>query len=164
MVVADGLVPIWRSIWVCRSANVKKPRTFNCIPGMRSVNERRRYNVTSSLIGWAHTQNDPWKPGDVMMLTLSSLATPVCRNDKLRFLHWRPSWYRDNPWVSVKELRTDLPQVRLQTNNQISLFVRTWRIAERNVLGASVQSSKPTSERRNNQPVTGCAMPFEKPL
>ena len=27
---------------------------------MRSANERRRYFVTSSLIGWAHTQNDSW--------------------------------------------------------------------------------------------------------
>ena len=27
---------------------------------MRPTNERRRYNVTSSLIGWAHLQNDPW--------------------------------------------------------------------------------------------------------
>ena len=26
---------------------------------MRPANERRRYNVTSSRIGWAHTQNDP---------------------------------------------------------------------------------------------------------
>ena len=26
---------------------------------MRPANERRRYNVTSSLIGWAHAQNDP---------------------------------------------------------------------------------------------------------
>ena len=26
---------------------------------MRSPNERRRYTVTPSLIGWAHTQNDP---------------------------------------------------------------------------------------------------------
>ena len=26
---------------------------------MRPVNERWRYNVTSSLIGWAHKQNDP---------------------------------------------------------------------------------------------------------
>ena len=26
---------------------------------IRPANERRRYNVTS-LIGWAHTQNDPW--------------------------------------------------------------------------------------------------------
>ena len=27
---------------------------------MRPANERRRYDVTSSLNGWAHTQNDPW--------------------------------------------------------------------------------------------------------
>ena len=27
--------------------------------GMSSANERRRYNVTTSLIGWAHTQDDP---------------------------------------------------------------------------------------------------------
>ena len=26
---------------------------------MRPANERRRYNVTSPLIGWVHTQNDP---------------------------------------------------------------------------------------------------------
>ena len=31
------------------------------ILGMGSANERRHYNVTSSLIGWAHTQNDLWK-------------------------------------------------------------------------------------------------------
>ena len=28
---------------------------------MRSANERRRYIVTSSLIDWVHTHNDPWK-------------------------------------------------------------------------------------------------------
>ena len=27
---------------------------------MRPANERRRYDVTSSFIGWAHSQNDPW--------------------------------------------------------------------------------------------------------
>ena len=27
---------------------------------MHPANERRRYSVTSSLIGWLHTQNDPW--------------------------------------------------------------------------------------------------------
>ena len=27
---------------------------------MGSANERRRYYVTPSIIGWAHTQNDPW--------------------------------------------------------------------------------------------------------
>ena len=29
---------------------------------MRPANESRRYNVTSSLIGWMHTQNDPCRP------------------------------------------------------------------------------------------------------
>ena len=27
---------------------------------MRPANERRRYNVTTSLFGWVHIQNDPW--------------------------------------------------------------------------------------------------------
>ena len=39
---------------------------MNTVPGiilwMRPANERRRYNVTSSLIGWAHSQNDPCSP------------------------------------------------------------------------------------------------------
>ena len=30
------------------------------IPGTGSANSRRRYNVTSFPIGWAHTQKDPW--------------------------------------------------------------------------------------------------------
>ena len=36
---------------------------------MRPANERRCYNVTSSLIGWAHTQNEPcdFYPIDVLM-------------------------------------------------------------------------------------------------
>ena len=32
--------------------------------GMGSANERRRYYVTSPLIGGAHTQNDPWRGTD----------------------------------------------------------------------------------------------------
>ena len=35
------------------------------ILGMRSVSERWRYNVTSSLIGWAHTQNVPCGVSDL---------------------------------------------------------------------------------------------------
>ena len=30
------------------------------ILGMGSANERQHYIVTSSLIYWAHAQNDPW--------------------------------------------------------------------------------------------------------
>ena len=33
---------------------------------MRTANERRRYSVTSSPIGWAHAQNDPWVNQDVL--------------------------------------------------------------------------------------------------
>ena len=52
--------------------------------GMGSANERRRYNVTSSLIGWAHTQNDPWKswvphtlPGDDTCITHYAFFFPL---------------------------------------------------------------------------------------
>ena len=34
--------------------------TLQWILCMRPTNETWRYTVTSSLIGWAHTQNDPW--------------------------------------------------------------------------------------------------------
>ena len=37
---------------------------------MGSVNERRRYIVTSSLIGWTHVQNDPWILADPVMTLL----------------------------------------------------------------------------------------------
>ena len=32
---------------------------------MRPANERRRYNVTLSLIGWVHKQNDPWYNNEI---------------------------------------------------------------------------------------------------
>ena len=35
-------------------------KTPEIILSMGSANERRRQNVTMSLNGWAHTQNDPW--------------------------------------------------------------------------------------------------------
>ena len=35
--------------------------------GMGAANDRRNYIITSSLIGWAHTQNDPWyRKGNVV--------------------------------------------------------------------------------------------------
>ena len=35
------------------------------ILGMCPANERQRYNVTPSLIGWVHSQNDPWIPSGI---------------------------------------------------------------------------------------------------
>ena len=47
--------------------------TYRIILFMSSANERWRYNVTtSSLIGWAHVQNDPW-----LTPWLSGLLIPV---------------------------------------------------------------------------------------
>ena len=41
-----------------RPASAKHRNHFT---NMHQPNERRRYNVMSSLIGWAHSQNDPYK-------------------------------------------------------------------------------------------------------
>ena len=35
-------------------------RVPELILGMGSANERRRYDVATSLIGWPHTKGDPW--------------------------------------------------------------------------------------------------------
>ena len=34
--------------------------TAGVVPGLGAANEMRRYNVKSSRIGWAHTQNDAY--------------------------------------------------------------------------------------------------------
>ena len=41
------------------SSKVLKHTNAGMMLCMVSAKERRRYNVTSSLIGWAHTQYDP---------------------------------------------------------------------------------------------------------
>ena len=51
-------------VFCCRLAddNTQGPRTTSVTRdhlGMGSANERRRYIITSSLIGWAHIQNEP---------------------------------------------------------------------------------------------------------
>ena len=44
----------------CSWLQVSDFQSAGIILCMGSANERRRYNVTSSLIGWVHSQNDPW--------------------------------------------------------------------------------------------------------
>ena len=55
--------------WLCSKENTNIPNT-GIIWCMRPANERQRYTVTLSLIGWAHTRNNPckhqWKiPGNI---------------------------------------------------------------------------------------------------
>ena len=52
--------------WICWCFSSFSSQCFqmpwcscNITLDMGSANERRRYNVTSSLIGWSHTNNDP---------------------------------------------------------------------------------------------------------
>ena len=57
---------------------------------MRPANERRRYNVTSSLIGWVHTLNDPSK----------SQGTWECQQTKWRAIVW--GWFHQ---ISLQTLK-----------------------------------------------------------
>ena len=79
--------------------------TTGIILGMGSANQRRLYIVTSSLIVWAHTQNDLWAiPG----------AVRVCKfNTSSEFEHWRChqdhpvciQCYTDPAWLSLTNER-----------------------------------------------------------
>ena len=74
--------------WIQSIEIVEYVYTSEIILGMGSANERRRYYVTPSLIGRAHTQNDlVWaRPmrGGVTMQRLLSLAEPIPR-----MIRWR---------------------------------------------------------------------------
>ena len=52
--------------------------------GMRPANERRRYIVTTSLIGWTHTETDPWG-GCVLMLMWPTFAVWLGQYTDSRF-------------------------------------------------------------------------------
>ena len=54
-----NLIPRMRRLWWL-SLRSSHSGIISC---MRHASERRRYKVTSSLIGWAHTQNDPCSLG-----------------------------------------------------------------------------------------------------
>ena len=48
--------------------------------GMGSANERQHYNVTSSLIGWVHTQNDPYFQDPLHWCCMSVLLSQISSN------------------------------------------------------------------------------------
>ena len=57
--------------------------SYRSTPGIslykRPANERRRYNVTSSPIGWSHKQGDPWNSfeGSIGYMSISSQLAPA---------------------------------------------------------------------------------------
>ena len=62
---------------------------WNCPHVNALANERQCYNVTLSLIGWVHTQNDPWElNGDTSALVLV-----------MAWCHQAPSHYLLQCWT-----------------------------------------------------------------
>ena len=60
MVQTVTLTDMGKNDWyLCYQTN--NNQTSGIILCMRPANESWRYTVTPSLIGWAHTQNDPWE-------------------------------------------------------------------------------------------------------
>ena len=60
----------------CHPVDVGAPGVILC---MRPANERRRCNVTSSLTGWAHSQNDRWRSHGIPSLVISIYRFPIYR-------------------------------------------------------------------------------------
>ena len=91
---------IWRAVII----NNQDLRNILC---MRPANEKRRYSVTSSLIGWAHTQTDPWRlclqKNRSKMFTFKAIWDKIinrfrsCEKVEFMFL-WASSWC---PWLSI---------------------------------------------------------------
>ena len=57
-------------VFTCFSIDVPEAGIILC---MRPAKEKRRYILTWSLIGWAHTQNDLWSLSDVTDITSTLL-------------------------------------------------------------------------------------------
>ena len=111
--------------WNCPWA---KLQPFKCHSGpdagiilwMRQPNERLRYIVTSSLIGWTHTQNDPCRH----MLELNLITTvrldwclsrqSICRHSADCLNPLRANFFRGNIniyWHFASFLHIDMTQV-----------------------------------------------------
>ena len=78
---------------LCSKNNPRIPP--GTILGMGSGNERRRYIVTSSLIGWAHTQTDPCST-NVMYYVWSGMVRS-----------WRATHLRTLPWPKILAKQTE---------------------------------------------------------
>ena len=74
------------------------------ILGLRPANERRHYFVTTSLIGWAQTYNQPWR----YMWEVSSLRPGPRFNIKISSHQYRKSHCRDKTVVRSSYLQNGI--------------------------------------------------------
>ena len=74
------------------------------ILSMCPANERWRYNVTSSLIGWAHTQNDPRGSNQYKDVIFKTILRPSYLHNGISYTGKKTSlyWIRAlDPWSKI---------------------------------------------------------------
>ena len=64
-------------VWMTSSYIVLNGITAGIILCMHPANGRRHYNVMSSVIGWVHSQNDPWLLIIKITFVLSTVPAPM---------------------------------------------------------------------------------------
>ena len=95
------------------------------ILGMGSANEGRCYNVTSPLIGSAHTQNDPWIR--VLSFDLVKSRSGEIGSLSYRFEIWqatRQQWYRDST-AAETPVKFESNRTMLNANLKTSTLCKT---------------------------------------
>ena len=101
--------PLWAE-WSIRALKLNRPRncdmnlvgSLGLVDGlvwktginlcMLPANRRRRYDVTSSLIGWAHAPNDPWKENWLHGLILQVPKVKYCMKNQYHGCWWPGSF------------------------------------------------------------------------
>ena len=99
------------------------------IPCIHPANEERCYIVTSSLIGWVHTRNDPWKLGWGLWVTeVQFVNTLRPRQDGRHFPDniFKCFFLNENVWILIK---TSLKFIPTGAINNIPALVQimAWR-------------------------------------
>ena len=104
---------LWLAVWIPRRAGlvcdrgkgyhkirdhfVSAPRKWETtLHWMRPANERRRYNVTLFLIGWAHSQNDSCKIGTCIIQDMPMLVQAISCTVELSSY---PGFFRELHWI-----------------------------------------------------------------
>ena len=103
--------------WVCKCSAGQYAWEPGISIGMPPANERRRYNVTTSLIGWAHTQTDPQRINSSEGLAVSPifLRPQLDKNHHKIFVlsHWGLVSFSCHQ-ASMYELPTQLEKAEIQ--------------------------------------------------
>ena len=94
---------------------------------MGLANERRRYIVTPSLIGWAHIQNDPWFMEQCQHFkTLIPKHSPILK--RMRCTHISVNWV--TKWPGYKEETTPMLTLAEFLEEAFFIISKQWEVAD----------------------------------